>query len=209
MTIDPEFRNPAAWSQGQWYEICFELSDRQLPIALDAIWRHPRLHGPWQRPQELTEPWHRLLEIPHPQPGVDLYGLLTLSDGVSLACQTVPVDIEDGCDLCLALPVTLLGRFISVGEPIHECPNPWRKLVDEVLMEVADAVYARTRFEFASLGEEAGSLSPTSKNLTAEDLQRGGLLLSPELCSRVDPGARGKPLPSGLLWFPERGSQPG
>ena len=204
MNIDPEFRNASAWSLGQWYEVCFELNERQLPIALNTIWRHPRLQGPWQRPEELTEQASRLLEVPRPQPGVYLYGLLRLSHEIWLACETVPVGVRDGCDLCLALPVTLLRRPLAVHEPIHESSNPWRKLVDQVLVEVADAVFASTRFDFASLGEEAGCVSPNSKTVIAEDLERGGLLLSPELRTSVRSGAKGIALPSGLLWFPER-----
>lgn len=96
----------------------------------------------------------------------------------------------------------MLNLAYPVEYPIVGATNPWIGEFERVLLDLAGAVYQAVPFDLAVIGEEAMAFSVEEQALTAEIVDHGGYLLSPDLASRVKPRRSPEVLPTGLRWFP-------
>ena len=159
---------PAERWSGGYYELDVALGSRShepLLAALEALWRHPALEGPFAahapskggvRARRTT--WDEL-RARHDDTA-ECYGLATLHDGARVACH----GYGSSGTVVLSLPGNGLravwpefGEFPFV-EP--EGVRSWQEPLEEWLADVGRALFARTRFEFARIGFEVTSVDP-------------------------------------------------
>lgn len=203
-----DYIEPENWL-GSFYELAMEYhpvgNDQRLLEGIRAAWASPYLSGPWSGHYELEQPGY-VADLLQPQGLNGLYGLLKITEQGSVGCTTLTVretlgggEGSDWLDICI--PTGMLSLVFPVRYPLEREHNPWLYQVDTVLRSIADAVYAKSAFDLAVIGEEASG-TVRAIEVTREHLVRGGLLVPPSLGDRLGPDADAVNLPSGLMWFP-------
>jgi hypothetical protein len=155
------------------YELYIEIDGhdlQRLVRALDALWRSPRLDGPYAG---YASPFASQPKVA-PSTGVDsdyavhLYGTVELGSGERVPCGSV-AGIWPGQDDALTLYIRT-GVFEQLGRDIDEpsaADDVWLGMVDETLAGLAEAVFAATGFAVATMGHEALSIE------AADTIRRG------------------------------------
>ena len=215
------YTNDANWT-GVRYDLCVLFlsggsSERPLHI-LKTLWKHPSLSGPWLKREDYPESTRTVklgsaaAEQQRPLPHT-LYGILTLPGNRTVGCDSSWLSGNGADVLVFGIPTGLLGTVFRFDYSWHIKTNPWVKLLDHTLVELADAVYKEIPFDGAVACEEAGSLFSSKNSLTSnrvgafltprveEQAEGGALLLSPKLYTQLNLTASYKTLPSGLRWL--------
>lgn len=199
------------WNCGSSYEFGISYANEKgenssnpgLQVAYQAFWESPLLSGPWSCPEDLGNPL-ALLDARELQSSYqNRYGLLRLSNGLDLGCHTCKVPEGPTDWIGLYIPSGCLKALFDANLGFHSPQDAWVGLVDEAFVALAEFVYPRSPFDLGLWGEEAGAVCPGLKDITAAELERGGYVISPELCARLSPSKKGHPLPSGLLLYPD------
>jgi hypothetical protein len=205
----------------QWYGSFYELgmaypphADEQILMpALQMLWQHPLLTGPFVGPYSAPAPALQATGLPTGLGGLSTqYGLLGVPQRRAIGCHvtvvmrphSAPLD-ETASDrtawLILAIPTGMLELAYRVQYPIVGATNPWIPEFERHLVGIAETVYQSVPFDLAVIGEEATALADTEHELTAERLAQGGYLVSPRLAARLRSQRMPETLPTGLLWF--------
>jgi hypothetical protein len=146
------------------YELYIEFDGRdtqRLSAALDALWRHPRLDGPYDNHASRFSEQQKVLPSSGIDPDVPVhrYGTVQLCSGERVPCGSVAHIWPDHDDaLTLYVPagvIDQLGRDIDQPPPADMV---WFDMVDETLAEVAEAVFSASAFEVATIGHGALSI---------------------------------------------------
>ena len=182
-------------------------SNPGLQSAYEAIWESPILSGPWSCPADIGDPLARLDVREIQSSYMDRYGLLRLSNGQDLGCHTCKVPEGPTDWIGVYIPSGCLKALFDVNLGFHSPEDAWVELVDEAFVALAEIIYARSPFDLGLWGLAAGAVAPGLADITAAALERGGYVVSPELCSRLSPGRRGRRLASGLLLYSEQGAE--
>lgn len=197
-----EYLKDENW-HGSYYEFSLELGpcgdDALATRALKTLWRQPELRGPWlERTRFSADPDQIIVDS---QLG-GLYGCLALDGGEDVGCISHLVRVETESDwLDLSIPTGMLELRFPVSYPLDTVTNPWLAAVDRVLVLIAAAVYAVAPFRLGLIGEEASGASSAGE-VTAQDCERGGLLVPDELWRKFDPKRKGERLHPGLVYVP-------
>lgn len=172
-----------------------------LQAAYEAFWESPILSGPWSCPADIGDPLARL-DVHEVQTSyLERYGLLQLSNGQELGCYTSKIPEGPTDWIGLYIPSGCLKAVFDVNLGFHSPEDAWVGLVDEAFVSLAELIYPRSPFDLGLWGLEAGAVGPGLTDITAATLERGGYVVSPELCSRLSPCTRGRSLASGLLVY--------
>jgi len=152
---------PADQWWGGHYGVWIELrarSDDESRAALESLWSHPALEGPYlrndaePRKQSVADP--RLLSKPQ-------YGVGTLHDGARVPCCA---QLLEGREDSLVFEVPMHGLDNAWPHAVADDPNDsagaqlWQEPLAEWFAEIARCVFARVRFPVATVGEEADPL---------------------------------------------------
>src|SRR5262245_20835463 len=183
----PETWHGSAFELGLEYRSTAE--DGLFVRAVETLWRHPAVIGPWPSPEEYGRPI-RIAPDLLPRDGMlSLYGVLKLPDGREAACSSFMVRANDHPDsLSFGLPSGMLERLFPVSHnPMGVRGNPWLRGIEGLLVGIAVWVYGVAPFELAGRGEEAAAVGPDAAKLTREMLSHGGYILPDELWRRLDP----------------------
>jgi hypothetical protein len=133
------------------------------------------------------------------------YAELSLGEGVLGCAVVVLTDARNYRWLVLSVPVGMIQLLYHVEYPLESRKNEWLASLEAALVDVANHVAVIHPFDFAHLGEDAGS-SEASASDTAEVLdilhRRGGVLIGHRLWERLAAGTEAALLPSGLRWLP-------
>lgn len=192
---------------GQYYELGMAFrpqgDEQRLLQATSAVWRSPRLVGPWADRSQYPKPPVRV--DAQYIAGLDrLYGVLQLTPEKQVGCLTFVIREEAVYDwLLLCIPTGMLGEVFPVNYPLYSEPNEWMREVDRVFLDIAEATYPSAPFQLAVLGEEASLVFYTG-DLTPESVPGTDLLLPDHLFEQLGKPEGGNILPSGLHWFPMR-----
>lgn len=210
-----EYANRNNWL-GSFYELGIEYpagSDAgRVMGATRALWRHPLLEGPLAGPYS-GQPASTFVALPSVIENMSpLYGLLHLPDNRAVGCLTMilnpgddPIEVaaaKHATSVMLSIPTGMLSLAYPVEYPIDGTTNPWIDEFERVLVDIAESIYRVAPFDLAVIGEEAAALAVDADALTADELERGGYLLSPHLAHGLKSQRVPEILPSGLLRFP-------
>lgn len=199
--------NPDTWRAFE-FELGLEYrstaDDQRLVRAVEQLWRHSRLTGPWPSREEYGHSVHITPDMLPRDGMLSLYGLLELFDGRKAACSAWVVRPADGSDsLSLGLPGGMLERLFPVAyNPMSVKRNPWLGEIERLFADIAEWVYNTAPFELAVLGECASALAVDAAELTPEALVPGGFILPDELWRRLEPAVESRPLSHGLRHIP-------
>lgn len=178
------FTTPENWS-GSPYELQLELGpggdDQRLRAAMDALWSHPTLSGPWSA-------WSTFGAAPESPAAGDLvrplYGCARL-DPEKLGCVSSVVREETGSDwLCLNVPTGMLERVFEVRYPVEPETNRWTRRLDRFLADLGARVYAAVPFRLGLVGEEVSGVL-YGETIVPEDCQHRVLLLPDALWQKL------------------------
>jgi hypothetical protein len=193
---------------GGFYELAIEYvpkgDDERLLKAIAAIWGSPLLTGPWQDRNQFGEASFLPDSLEFDSDN-HLYGVLELPNRQSLGCLTVLVresddsDSTDRVDFCI--PTGMLDLVFPVSYPLARSDNPWMKLIDPILLSLAERVYQASPFDMASIGEEVSG-NPRRSTLSESTLVHGGIVLPSAFAKTFAASNAAIALPSGLHWFP-------
>ncbi len=130
------------------------------------------------------------------------YGLIRLPGTAPIGCLSAIVREDAGAEWVeLGIPMGMLDLVFQVRHPLYPKPNPWMPIVDHVLLEIAEHVYAEAPFDLAALGEEAGAVVDPAA-LTAADLPGSDLLVPESRLAGLGNSGGGQARLHGLWWFP-------
>ena len=174
------FTEQDTWS-GRSYELAIELglhSDARLEAALIALWQSERLDGCClgqdiePAAQQRFSPSLETLE----RCG-SLLDVLTLPDGVSVACGMIAIREEAGSNwLTFFVPIGALSFVYDVGAfPCDDGKDSrvWREPLDDCLVKLARAMFAVVAFPLALVGHEvSGSVSAADITATGIPTER-------------------------------------
>ena len=188
---------------GSYYELALELdpsgNDLRVMRTVETLWRQPELRGPWRERTCLdADPDEITIEADQGR----LYGCLTVDDRREVGCISCLVRVEgesDWLDLCI--PTGMLELRFPVSYPLDRATNPWLSALDDVLVRMASAVYAATSFQLGLIGEEVSGVSSAAE-VTAEECERGGLIVPGELWRKLSPHREGELMPTGVVYVP-------
>ncbi len=118
--------------------------------ALRGTWSWSALSGPYAQSRIEPEQQARI----EPAPGLPLYGVATLPDGVSqVAFATTLVEDDDGCWLYAGAPLGSLGTVYDVGAfPFEAGFAAWEHEVYAWLYALAEHLFREFAFERAVIG---------------------------------------------------------
>ncbi|WP_433930044.1 hypothetical protein AB3662_39700 [Sorangium cellulosum] len=165
--------------RGSYFELALEIGpagdDSRAKRALEALWQHPALLGPWERKDGFgSDP---IMPVLHPSP---LVGCLRFDD-VELGCLSYFVREEPGSDwLDLSIPTGMLEAAYRVSYPLDAETDPWLVRLERLLATIGARIFEVEPFQLGLLGEEASGASSASE-LTVEECERGGLLVPLQL----------------------------
>ena len=198
----PETWHGSAFDLGLEYRPTAE--DQLFLRAVETLWRHPALTGPWPRREEYGNSIQITPDMLPRDSTLSLYGVLRLPDGREAACSSFVVRPNDEPDsLSFGLPSGMLERLFPVSHnPMGVKGNPWLREIEDMLADIAAWVYGVAPFELAVLGEEAAAIGPDAAKLTHEILSYGGFILPDELWRRLSPAVEARPLAHGLRHVP-------
>lgn len=182
--------------QGTYYELAIPLlydfvGFDAYQVATRVLWAQPQLQGPWEVPDPSR--------ITGPAEAPTGFGLLSLPGGQSLPCEIDLIPELHGDWLDLSLPLGMVETAFS-GHPTAT-GQPWREVVNSVLVQIAEAIFREVPFNVALIGEAVSNFTDEHR-FRAEHLARGGILLSPQFCEQAGVRQPAVILPSGLRWFP-------
>lgn len=213
----PEFESLNNWA-GSYYELSIEYApggdDGRLLSALQALWHHPLLAGPFIGPYVDGTPHDVFAPVALPsalpaEGGPGLYGHLTIPNDRAVGCLSALTRLgslegeERGSDwLCFCIPMGMMELAFDITYPLLPSTNPWTTDIDHVLMDIAESIYHISPFDVAVIGEEAAAMSHGEGELTAKDLTQGGYLVSTALFDKLKRQIPSIRLASGLHWFP-------
>ncbi len=207
--MDPRaFRDQENWL-GSFYELAIEYApygdDERLLHAQRALWSAPSLDGPYEFTFEPSDQPLRLMSLPTsigPTDVYSLHGVLHLSRGRSLGVKSVTIREEDRSDwLVFCVPLGMLELvYPHIEYPLKRAANPWMDEVDQVLLEIAESVYAAEPFDLALMGEEVSGVYSVSE-VSARGLPGGGFLTSAHVASRIDSDTPSNVMSNGLRYF--------
>jgi hypothetical protein len=197
-----------------WYGQCYELaidysenaSDAVLVPALRALWSSPLMHGPFEGPYASRGAGvrdARILTTLQSEDPITQYGIIELSNGKSVGCKFIYGSFPW---FILCIPAGMLDLVYTLSYPLDfEANQLWMSQVNEVLLSIAQHICVAAPFDLAVIGEEAGAVSAQVTNITAEQLERGGCLISSALFRRLQPRGNWESLEQGLLRKPWQG----
>jgi hypothetical protein len=199
--------SPETW-HGSSFELGLEYrstgEDQLFVRAVETLWRHPALTGPWPSREEDGQSIQITPDMLPRDSMLWLYGLIKLRDGREVACSSFVVRPNGEPDsLSFGLPGGMLERLFPVSyNPMGVKGNPWLREIEDLLADIAAWVYGVAPFELALLGEEAAAVGPDVAKLTREMLSYGGYILPDALWRRLDPAVEARPLAHGLRHVP-------
>lgn len=212
-----EYESGDNWA-GTYYELSIEYApggdDARVLPALHALWHTSLLSGPVAGPyrEGTSHDVFAPVELPTslcPEGGDTLYGLFHLPPYRPIGCLSTLTRLdslegeEQSSDwLSFCIPTGMLDLAFDVAYPILPSTNPWMAEVDRALIGIAESIYRASPFHVAVIGEEAAALAVDEADLTAEELARGGYLVSTSVVTRIAPRSPSIPLAHGLHWFP-------
>lgn len=186
---------------GSFYEIALELgptgNDALAMQALQALWSQPEVRGPWR---ERTD-----FDFQSDVSGITindvrLYGSLRINDDNEVGCMSHLIREESGADwLDLSIPIGMLEDRFPVSYPLDVATNFWMSDFEERLVKIAAAIYRVAPFRLGLVGEEASGASSAAE-ITAEDCERGGVLVPLALWRKLAPKRQPVLLPEGLAY---------
>jgi hypothetical protein len=144
---------------GVWIELG-ERSGEDSPSAVDALWAHPALDGPY--PHRELEPWAQSRADPRQFPEQEMCGVATLHDGARVPCKAhlFRGPPEDS----ITLDVPLNGLYAAWPHAIAEDPDDtagarlWQEPLVEWFADIARHVFDQVRFRAATIGYEVDPL---------------------------------------------------
>jgi len=164
---------------GGYYELHVALgsrSDERLIAALEALWAHPALEGPYiqdaptahgVRARRAT--WDEV-RAEHADGLAACYGTATLHDGACVGCLSLGLIGHDGSsdDASDTLLFSLPGNGLNAVWPQFgafpfvepDGVRSWQEPLEEWLAELARNVFAHVPFAFACIGFEVMSVDP-------------------------------------------------
>jgi hypothetical protein len=152
---------------GGFYELAMNLgprSDARLDLALTTVWSAAKVRGCHQRTAAGHVPATCTLDSL--EGAGHLAGTVKIPDGRVLVCGAVAIREEAGDDwLDFYLPLGALGESdprvggFPFGDDGGAKSRSWREPLDEWLMAIGAAVYARVAFRYAVVGFEASGLT--------------------------------------------------
>ncbi|WP_437726967.1 hypothetical protein [Sorangium sp. So ce861] len=186
--------------RGSYFELALEIGpagdDSRAKRALEALWQHPALLGPWEREDEFgSDP---IVPVLHPSP---LLGCLRFDD-VELACMSWFIREEAGSDwLDLSIPTGMLEAAYGASSPLDAQKDPWLVRLERLLATIGARIFEVEPFQLGLLGEEVSGASSAS-DLTVEECEWGGLLVPLQLWESC--GSRRAPelIAPGLAFIP-------
>ncbi|WP_434045827.1 MULTISPECIES: hypothetical protein [Sorangium] len=186
--------------RGSYFELALEIGpagdDSRAKRALETLWQHPALLGPWERKDEFgSDP---MVPVLHHSP---LLGCLRFDD-VELGCLSWFVREEAGSDwLDLSIPSGMLEAAYGLSYPLDAQTDPWLVRLERLLATIGARIFEVEPFQLGLLGEEASGASSASE-LTVEECEQGGLLVPLQLWESY--GSRRAPelIAPGLAFVP-------
>jgi hypothetical protein len=152
---------------GGFYELAVNLgprSDARLDLALTTVWSSAQVRGCHQRTAAGHVPTTCTLESL--EGAGHLAGTVKIPGGRELVCGAVAIREEGGDDwLDFYLPLGALGGSDSrvgafpFGTDGDATSRRWREPLDEWLVALGAAVYAKVPFRYAVVGFEASGLT--------------------------------------------------
>jgi hypothetical protein len=192
---------------GSYYELAIEYcpvgDDQQLLKAVQAFSEIPCLTSLWFERTSFGGPPDMLQSLER-FGGPTLYGLLEVDQSQRIGCLLKIIREQDGSDwLDFSIPTGMLELVFDVDYPLLVGNNPWIPQVDQILLDIAEAVYQSSPFNLAIIGEEVSGFV-TANKITPDYLERGGYIVPQDIMRRfrqVPPSVR---LNDDLQWFPIR-----
>lgn len=170
----------------------------EMPDAVRKLWTHPALTGPWHDRAAFLTPTINSFDI-------QLFGLITIDGYEPIGCLSIVIpDIDDW--LYLEIPYRMLQHIENVQFSFIPKDNPWIRVVDALLVDIANDIFSEHAFDLALIGDWPSGLTYENGKLTIEqmDISDGGLLLSPLLWEQFQPKVEEVILSSGLHWLIRR-----
>ncbi|AGP35346.1 hypothetical protein SCE1572_12935 [Sorangium cellulosum So0157-2] len=164
---------------GAYFELALEIGpagdDRRAKRALEALWQHPALRGPWEREDAFgSDP---IVPVLHPS---SLLGCLRF-DGVELGCMSWLIREESGSDwIDLSIPTGMLEAAFGASYPLDPQKDAWLVRLERLLATIGARIFEVEPFQLGLLGEEASGVS-SAPDLTVEECELGGLLVPLQL----------------------------
>jgi len=200
-----EYLNAENW-RGSYYEFALDLGlpgdDALVLLALQAMWRQPQLRGPWPQ-RERFDSAPDDLAPPSEQNPLIHYGRLVLDDGTEVGCVSGLLRVDGEADwLSLSVPTGMLELRFPVSYPLETATNAWLVGLDQMLARIAGTIYETVPFQVGRLGEEAAAVGTVAAALTAEECERGGVLVPEQLWRRLNPRRSAECIVPGLVYAP-------
>ena len=197
------FLRDDSW-HGSFLELSIELgptgNDARAAQALQALWTHPALRGPWSRRSDFSTP-----PVEPKLDATSLMGCLQVADGIEVGCLSFLVREDAGDDwLDLSIPTGMLELMFSVSYPLDTATNPWLSSVENLLAAIGARVFTVVPFRLGLLGEEASG-SCSASQLTVAHCERGGVLVPMSRWEELQPARTPEELTPGLAYAPHWG----
>lgn len=190
------FTSKDVWG-GSFYELAIELgprSDERLAAASAALWRHPKLDGPYG--DNKREPWNQELVSPSlvvsDELVTHLYGVATLPDGHQVPCGSVAVrEQESAIDwLDLYIPLGVLETIYEIEHPDNPSWRVWAEPLQDWFADIGRSIYYEVPFSLGLIGEEVSGYRSASEVASEGVPEKRWLPL-------LVPNERGE-----LVWYP-------
>lgn len=202
------FSNFHEWSGG-YYELSVEYhpvgNNSRVNKALTALCKMECFWDIWADKKE-EQKLLLCLPITIEEDSVrQFYGALACphSSQVELPCVITVCRVEGQSDwLDIAIPQAAFERVYQSKYPLTLELNPWLKQINELLVQVAETIYASAPFHLAMIGEEISGYT-NGQQITAETVQKGIFLLPSALQERLGLNEDGMELSNDLKLFPK------
>ncbi|MCM3585855.1 hypothetical protein M3182_08875 [Mesobacillus maritimus] len=194
------FTNSDYWT-GSYYELSIEFhpagNDQRLNEALTALQLSDFVSDLYD---QQMKPVRFPISI-EPSSIYSFYGMLTLSDVVTLPCLISIIRTDEESDwLDFSFPLASFEKNFLLKYPLTKELNLWLGEVDKLFIKLAEFIYKQSPFDFAMIGEEISGYTD-QENLKVDCLDTITCLLPFELQRRLGVQKQGKILSNQLRLY--------
>lgn len=203
------YTNPESWTDG-FYELSIEYhpfrDGQRVNEALSALEKSRFFTGFWEEKKDYQK---RSISLPihiEEESIKSYYGTLILFESTNeeLPCMISVIRIEGESDwLDISIPQAAFEKVFSCRYPLTTELNPWLEEINDVFARLAEAIYLKSPFDFAMVGDEISG-EANQEELTLELMKNKTYMtciLPTPLLDRLRLNEKGIALSNGLRKF--------
>ncbi|WP_010095594.1 hypothetical protein [Ornithinibacillus scapharcae] len=199
-----EYNSPENWIGG-YYELSIEFhpcgDDQRINKALRSLDKSPFFTGLWRERTDYQQSPASLPIIIEENSVSPFYGALHISDGKLLPCCISVIRVPEESDwLDISIPLASLELFYPFNYPLTKELNPWLSQVDELLINLAETIFAQSPFDLAFVGEEITGATD-QESITSDFVEKCITILPKQLQEKLQLQSNSKLLSNELKLF--------